>query len=365
MWFVVGVMTLAAACLALVFYRGSATWRGNERWHGVEAKAGVHKGKLRTLQVGTRTRARLEFELKPETGIDRFAKSIGLSSEGEIGHGRFDRDLYLVADDPAVVRALRGDRALAESLLDLFASGGPGVTAVKRVVCRAGMLRVDFKTDGTAADGPRIAGNVAPAILAVAGALGDTSAGAGGDRLWWRAAILLAIASGLAVNGALHAVRLVATRLPDTLDNGALWLVSMPVAALILVGLVVATLMLLGRTSRAHLVLAEVLLVGGLGAAATAVTEVRDLNIEADSSTAVAHATNIVDQQVHRGRRGRRTYSVTLAAFPGSDGAFRMKVDKHEYDRLAIGMPVTVQVREGYLGLAWLESYDAGTPRAR
>jgi hypothetical protein len=358
MWFAIGVVTLALACLGFVFLRGNATWRGSMRVHGVEAKAGTHKGKLVSLAVGARTRSRLEFELKPETALDGFAKSVGLSVEGEIGHGRFDRALYLVADDPHVVQVLRADRALADALLDLFASGGQGVTKVKRIVCRAGMVRVECKCDAQPDDAERITQSVATPLLGVARTLGEGTATAGGDKLWWRAAILLAIASGLAVNGAFHGVRLFATKTPDTLDDTALWALSIPVALAIVAALVAATLVLLGRTSRAHLVLAEVLLVGGIGAVATAVCEVRDLNMEADSSEAVVHGTSIVDRAMHHGRKGGRTYTVTFAPFPGSDGPYRLKVSAGDYDRLMVGMPVAVRVREGWLGLAWLESYE-------
>jgi hypothetical protein len=357
MWFAIGVLTVVLASAGLAWWRGRTAWKGDLRILGVQAAPGTHKNKLVTLEVGVRTPSRLEFDLKPETVIDRWAKGIGLSVEGEVGNGRFDEALYLVADDPNVVGALRRDRALADALLALFGLAGGSIVKVKRVRCRGGWLRVSMKTDATGDSASTITSSVAPDLKAAADALGTTGTSARPDPLWWRSTALVALAGGLAANAAVNGLRAGIGGLPETLDNGAIWTLALPVGLVGVVALVAATLLLLGRSSRAHLVLLEVLLIGAPGAIGTAAVELRDLNIEADTSAATTHDSAVQSRREHRSRKGGRSYSVTLREWPGSDGPVDFKVSSGEYSMMTPGTPVEVQVRDGYLGWEWLESY--------
>jgi hypothetical protein len=359
MWFVLGLVGLTLACVGFVFWRGDAGWRGDLRVGGCQAKAQTHKGKLRGVTVGARTNCALDFELKREGAFDRFAKGIGLAVEGQVGRARFDDEFYLLADDPPVVAHLRGHPDVTDALRELFELRSMGVEKVKRVLCRNGIVRVEVACAGDAGEATRVAGDFAPQVVALAQRLGEIAAGAPSThRLWWRTVALVAIASGLAANGARQALRVGFGAVPNTLDDGQLWAIALPIALLIVAALGAATVFLLGRTSRAHVVLAEVLLVGGLGAGLTAVSEVRDFNMEMDASPPAVHATTVIDRTMHRGRRGRRSYSVTLAAWDGSHGAQKLGVSQSDYDRYAPGTPVTVTTRAGYLHLAWLEKFE-------
>jgi hypothetical protein len=357
MWFLLGMLTVALSSAGLAWWRGRTRWQGSLEVDGVEADTHVSKNRLRGITVGARTRTRLEFDLKPEGTLDRWAKSVGLSIEGELGHGRFDRELYLVADDPQVVGALRRDRAIAEALLAVFDAGGPGVERPKRLVCRGGVVRVHATCNVDQAEAAAIAARFAPALTDVARALESAAAGsARPDPLWWRSTLLVSIAGGLAINGFAQGLRVLVGRLPDTLDDGAVFAMALFVGGLVLAALVAATLFLLGRTSRAHLVLLEVLLVGGFGAVATAAVELRDLNVEAATAEPVTHETVVESRHEHRGRRGSRSWSVTLAPWPGSDGSVDVKVDSSEHSASPPGTPVVVTTREGFLGWTTLES---------
>jgi hypothetical protein len=153
-------------------------------------------------------------------------------------------------------------------------------------------------------------------------------------------------------------MRLGLTSMPNTIDDGALALMAAPVALVALALLVGATVVLLGRTSRAHLVLAHVLLAGAPGAYLTALTEVRDFNIEADTAPAHEYATTVLSARKAKSGKGATTYSVTLDGWPGHAGPLRLEVKYGVYLRSFTGMPVTVRVHDGALGLAWLESFE-------
>jgi hypothetical protein len=348
--------TLLLACLGFTLWRGRARWSGAHRAAGVQYDAHVNKSRLVGITVGVPTTAAVEFDIKPEGALDRFAKRIGLAVEGQVGESGFDERLYLVCDDPYLLTGMRYDRALPMALLDLFSASWPNVKGVSRLVCRGGSVRLQLRTFGGKDDAARIAADIAPALLAIAARL-DASAGARRpDPLWLRAATLLGIASGLFANGLVQCFRVGWNGLPNTLDDGALGLYGAIVGAMLLALLVLATWSLLGRTSRAHLVLLQVLLLGGPGAFATALTELRDLNMDLDTSVAATYATRVVDTRITHSSKGGTHYYATFGAWPGSDGDQQIQVGYREFP--SIGTPVTVRVHDGFLGLRWIESFE-------
>jgi hypothetical protein len=349
-------LTLLLACLGFTFWRSRTAWRGKKQVAGVAYTPMTNKQGLCAVTVGAPTRASVEFELKPESRLDRFAKGLGLSVEGQVGEPDFDRRLYLDCDDPYLLTGMRYDHDLPEALLDLFSIRLPNVRGVSRLVCRGGTVRLVLQASGDLGDATRIAADVAPALLAVAARL-DASAGTPRrDPLWMRAAVLLGIASGLFANGLVQSFRVGWNGLPNTLDDGSLALYGAIGGATLLGLLLVATWSLLGRTSRAHLVLLQVLAFGGPGAFATALTLARDLNMDADTAPATDYATQVVGTRTTHSRKGDTHRYVTLGAWPGSGGNQEIEVS---YDHFPpSGTPVTVRMHDGFLGMPWIESFE-------
>ena len=356
MMVVFATLTLLFACLGFTFWRSRTRWKGSKSVAGVAYTPMTNKYGLCAVTIGAPTRASVEFEIKPEGALDRFAKGLGLSVEGQVGEERFDRRLYLVCDDPYLLTGMRYDHDLPDALVELFAIASPNVRGVSRLVCRGGTVRLVLKASGDLGDAARIAADVAPALLAIAARL-DASAGSRRpDPLWMRAAVLLGIAGGLFANGLVQSFRVGWNGLPNTLDDGALGLYGALGGATILALLVAATWSLLGRTSRAHLVLLQVLLFGGPGAFATALTLARDVNMDADTAPAATYETSVVRTWTTHTRKGGTHYYVTLGAWPGSGGDQEIEV---RYDHFPPrGTPVTVRMHEGFLGMHWLESFE-------
>ena len=67
--------------------------------------------------------------------------------------------------------------------------------------------------------------------------------------------------------------------------------------------LIIMTLFILGRSSRTHLVLVELLLVGSIGTYLTVSAQMRDLNMEMDESLAMEYEVEIRDMEIDSGRR--------------------------------------------------------------
>ena len=350
MWVLFGLLTLATATAVLV-------WRNRyARWTGVAATGyrfdirRNKKGDATRVRIGMPVASTLAFECRRETALDRFFKWTGLSVEQQLGTRAFDDALYLIADDARVPPTLRAGGA-RDALLALFDDAMPSGARVRAVACRARQVTVVFNP-GAEPHVDALAEAVLPRLRTIAASL-PPGLDAARDPLLTRTIVLLALSTALAINGGVQAMRTLVIPLPMTLDTGALWRLGLLVGAALLAALVLAAVRLLGRTSRLHIVLLELLLVGGLGAVATGVELVRDANIELDTSAPIAMPATIADAYVNRGRRGRRSYYVVFAAADGE--RTRLRVSRTEHDRARIGAPAMLARREGAFHIAWLE----------
>jgi hypothetical protein len=362
MWTSLGLLLLVLASALIGYWLATRAWRGQPR-DGYECKLLKNKGALIGVEVGVRTRTALDFELKHEGRIDRAAKAIGLSVEAQLGRPRIDEALYLVADVPRVASALRADTELVEALHALFAPSLPEVRKVARVVCRDGVVVLKVMTQAKGEDGDRIAAALAPPLRAIGARLASAHPGTPApDPLRWRVLAVLAIASGLLVHGLLDAFRIVLDFDHTTLDPAKLWWLTLPVAAAVLLMLGTLTVALLGRSSRAHLVLVQAMLLGVAGVPFGAFAELRDLNMEADTSPREPLVVQVTGKRVHHGSKGGKSYYVALSGWPAQPAGYELQVRGDDFDRFLYQHDVTLVQRRGYLGIPWLESVTPAAP---
>lgn len=350
MWMVFGLVTLACATAVLAWRNRYARWRGTWADGYRFDVARARNGHAHRVRIGLPVASTLAFECRRETALDRFFKWTGLSVEQQLGRRGFDASLYLIADDVRVPPVLRAS-GVADAVLGLFEARMPGDVRVRAFACRGRQLTVVF-APAREPDVDALAKAVLPNLQAIASALPPGLAEAR-DPLLARSIALLAMSSALAINGVVQAMRTIALPWPVTLDTAAMWRLGVVVGAALLGLLVLAAVRLLGRTSRLHVVLLELLLVGGLGAIATGVALVRDANVDLDYSPPRQLEATVADTRISYGRRGRRSYHVVFA--PADGEPVRVRVSRRDHDRAVIGAPATLVRREGALGIAWLE----------
>lgn len=170
-----------------------------------------------------------------------------------------------------------------------------------------------------------------------------------------QAGIILAISTGLAVNGTVQLVRLIWNKVPFTLDTTAMLIDSLYWGAGIVVFLIVLTLGLLGRTARAHLVLIELIFVGSFGAASTSFVELRDINMEFDQSAGVTHQVKTLDKQINRGSKST-SYNLYLQDWNARNFRNKIQVSGNFYRNVSIGESLIIKQKSGYLKYRWVES---------
>lgn len=375
-WPLFGVVTLLVASIyaGIRGYRGRwaslpATWPGGWRRPATSAPAtpiayrlnmlGSSNG-LKCMQLGVDTVSVLDFECKHESRIDRFFKWTGLSVEQQLGRDDFDRSVYLVSDDRRMLEALHDDPRIAELLMSFFATRPHPDYRTLRLVCRGGSLRVDLREASyLPARMSDMYDQVLPRLKELSERL-PTRILLGDRRRDWlglRAIAVLALSTGLAINGGVQLFRLLLFGGSITLAPSQLLAWTLPVGAALLGLMVLATTVLLARSSRLHLVMFEVLLVGLFGAFATAFVEVRDLNMAMDRSEPTTMRSTVVDRYSTKSRRAPRRFYLVLSDWPVA-GDRKARVDRGTYYSVEEGDPVVLYLRKGWLDIPWVDRIE-------
>lgn len=368
MWLFIGAITLLCACVYAGRKRYAARWNGLPYMvrdsSFLASTQGEGSWRSRPC-LGLATSSTLEFECKAESWLDRFFKWTGLSVELQLGQDRFDRTVYLIADNPAVLEVLRREPDLCDRLIAMFRESPDHGFRVHRVVCRRGKFWVEFRKTADIASSylifSKAAADVRRMWAAIPERLPDGHSGA--DPLFLRSVIVLAFSTGLAIHGGVHLYRLLRFDGVVTLDLASLLTLGLVAGGLLLALQLLLATALLARSSRLHLIMLELLLVGSFGALSTGVVEVRDMNIDLDTSRATLHATTVQDLTVSRSRRGGTRRYAYVDAF-GNEPPRKLRVSYDDYHSLTIGEPATIRLRDGYFGIRWIEAVRPGAPPA-
>ncbi len=373
MWFLFGFITLILFSASALYFRFYARWSGDvfrieEGPYEVKVSRRKGHGRITGFRIGIDGVPEYDLMLKKEGPIDRFFKHLNFSSEWQTGDRTFDEQIYIACDSSDIHKLLARQPELRKAVLQLFSHAQRLGFRVKRIHNRAGRLWVELSPPDT--DEPHTLADAFAHELYVIKRVLETFRHPRNrlrDPFVLKAIVILAISSGLAINGAVHVARINFSHFPMLTDSHALIWAALPYA-LLLAGLLAAlTLFLLNGSSRTHLVLVEVLLVGLCGSWATAFMELRDINIEMDESAAIQHETKVTTTRKHvsTGSKGRRqiSYYVTLQSLPYPAKSTELRVSGCFYRSVSFGTDVILTAREGYLGYPWYEDLQRKNSR--
>ncbi len=363
MWFLFGFITLASFIVYSARNRFRANWKG----HALTTREGVgfqfniksNKHRVVALLVGVKAPPRYDFVIEPERGFDRVAKWFGISREFQVGDPEFDRLIYIVSEDQRIHDILGIEPALRSALVDIVREEVSGCR-FKALRCNSGRLWIEYRTPRKASEFSvgDVAEYVAPVLKKLSDAMGaiEQLAPPGWrDPFAYKAAVILAISSGLAMNGLAQlygvmfdsaSTRAVLPLISDSLLLGGSGLLVLSVAAILL----------LGRSSRTHLVLIELALVGFFGATATAFAELRNANMEFDKADAQIVERVVLSKSQNRRRRAPHEYVIVVDEWrPGIPGRVHIEVAGGVYHKVQPGTLVRIYEKPGYLGYPWIE----------
>lgn len=371
MWFVFGLITLISFSVYFGTKRFQARWQGTRSVSDSPAYEyqftyrDKKSQKIKEMMVGIPAPREYDFSFKRENGLDRIFKWLGISVERQFNAADFDKLVYVVSNDRHLFDEVMDDQALLQKVVKLFKIKHLDC-AISHLHCRNGRLWVVFKVGPLFNDASNISRlmGIFPIVAESLHMLAERlkadlpqSVGVRRDPFILRAMFILAISSGLAINGLTHVFRLTLLSGPFTVDTALLWRYSAYAAIVILLLMIAMTVFLLGRSARAHLVLIELLLVGSFGAFMTSFVELRDMNMELDTSPVVQFETRVIDKSISKSRKGGTRYYVHVVDWHDPADTHKFQVSSDFYSKAARGDRLAMNQRGGYLGLRWVESY--------
>lgn len=367
MWFLFGGVTLVVIISYKFLDQYLSLWIGKKVTKEIgsfEFKKKVSKSGWVNLKVRVRIDKKLNFTLRRETWWDHYFKSIKLSREHQVGWKKFDDEIYVISDSEAIFKGFLNNKAIQRLLSKLFKSGFDNRINIQKLHCNGGRLWAEIEYSGSLNDKIEesyelIAGELQKLALVLNKI--EPKRYREADPYFLRSAILLAISSGLFINAIFQISRIHVSGLPITIDRSGLVAFSILVGVTITGILAVLAWKLLKNSSRAHLVLLEIITLGCLGSIGSSAAQIREMNSEWDNSLPIRYETNIVKKTMEEGRKGSKIYTLYLSQWSGNKNADELAVNVtgSMFYRVNKGFPVEIVQHEGYLGLSWIKSIHA------
>lgn len=359
MWFLFGFLTISI-CIGVEFWRRHLSrWSPQGTALGLQYKHYRNKGKTTGLYLGIACHQHANFSLKRQSRLDNFFKRMGISNEFETGDSSFDDLIYLVSDNKALHYALANSVAFRSAVKNIMNFGGASQAEAREICCRNGRLWVTFKTGP--GYGEEQISVVAKALAKEFNALNDSVqevAAVSGSR--WKdpfvikAAVLLAISSGLAINGGIQFFRLQFGKLPFTLDYSLIAKDALVYSIVVILIFAIIAIYWLGRSARTHIVLLELMTIGALGVFLSIATEIRDINMDMDFVPAQVFETQVERKYTTKGRRSSTKYHLIVKDWRCDCGSYHLRVPEYVYHNISPSGRIQLLQHNGYLGYAWI-----------
>jgi hypothetical protein len=371
MWYALSGFALLIAVVVSYWHRIEARWRGQSgEANGVRYQWDVRNWRETAFEsrIAIDGVQGFDFGLKPEYGFDRLFIALGISREMQVGHADFDRRVYIMSEDSLLRDALASSARLRGDLVALLDECSSLGVTLWSMRCQSGRLwlrlrPVSLSTTEVTPDVARLAYFLVPHLQRIASHLAHLRPErfkAVRDRYARISWMVSSIGFGLLAYGAAMFVRGGFT-VPITVDRAQLFLQALLIAALVLAGLIGMTIIALGRTSRAHVILIEIVITGGIGASLAATANLRDVNMDFDSSPAQIMELAVVGKELKESMSRRRStrYFLQLKDWTGrDDDTFNFSVGSNDYaNAVAFRTRIRIKQRAGALGVRWIEEF--------
>lgn len=369
MWFALGFVTLIVSVGYQWWSRWHRGWRGAEEHLGgipCETKLRSLKGMVYGLTLGIDAPETFRFELKRERAWDRFFKWTGLTVEHQFGHAGVDPLVFVSSNDQHLLGIFEGNTPLLHAVQHLFAPRSDH-NWVKRVSCANGKIWMEIGTselNGAKSQKTTLeaATEMLPLLQVLSRALDaqvPAQLPAYRDKYLIPTVAILALSSGLAVNGVISWTRSFLASPEFLLDAQPLRLQAWVMAACIVGVLMLVTGVFLKGSSRVHLVLMELALVGTFGAVSTSAAELRDANIEFDRSPTVYVEKRLIGKSIKERKRlfrkTRTSYYLQYRGWKGDLSERSVSVSASTYEKANIGDMLQFEQHAGYFGWRWAQ----------
>lgn len=367
MWFLFGIITLVAAFITNLTQRTQANWKGKpaaldgvnyDAQYVFHSSRSSNKKTLSLVRVGLRGMPPgFNFALRAVTGMDRWANRIGILAEHPFHDPAFEDRYFLESDNATVIRTLGNDAKLRELLRRVFDTERARGVKIKRIICRGGRLWCEYYP-GPGRHDPTLGDTMM--MVPMLHALGDALRAYPPlltdqrDPFALRAAIILALNSATLWLGIVSFYGIFLS--PTIVDDWGLFRASAVPGLIAFVLFLLISMRLLGNTSRARLVLAELLLIGSVGFVLSAHALMRAADISFDSGSMQSYTISNIWLERRTGRRSTSYYFHSHDWPPQLARVGYIRVDYGTYTSLQHTKSAVVNVMPGAIGYAWVDS---------
>lgn len=362
MWFLFGFLTISI-CVTFEFWR-----RHVSRWHAEGVLSGMDyrhtylKGEVKTLLLGVHCHSAASFSLKRQSPVDNFFKSIGLVKEFETDDKDFDDLIYLISDNKTLHYALANSVEFRFAVKNIMNYGIASMLEATHIHCRNGRLWVRFRAGANYSDNQikhvaEVLSKEFATLKKFVEEVSLISSPRWRDPFVIKASILLALSSGLAINGALQMFRASAGYMPFTVDYSLIVHDGIKYGLIILALFIAGAFFWLGKSVRTHIVLIELLTVGAFGIVATTIVELRDINMEMDHSQPQYFETQIIEKYTYKvGRRSNYSFYIIFKDWNCDCGNYKLRASSNLYNYLPGSGGVVLTQHQGRLGYPWVSN---------
>lgn len=307
MWFSFGIISLSLFTIYFTYKKINASWKGESIQLGQKSckfkKTRPIIGSADAL-IGINSAKGIDYIFKREGWFDRVFKSLGLVNEHQVGNPKFDDLVFIVSDDVSLHQQLSKNSVIVSTVLDIFSCVDNSTFSVKQIRHNSGCLWVKLGAHikFTEEDIKELTPKFAPLLETLSEEMQKISGHS--KPLWKRpqsfiSAALLGISTALAVTGYIQFKRLSLSLpdLPHVIDANLMLNHAIMLGGAFVLLLVVLTVYLLGRSPRTHLVLLEVILLGGFGAFMTSFSELNHFNHTYDETSVQIFEARVLDKK--------------------------------------------------------------------
>ena len=361
MWFFFGFITLISFSIYFGIQRHKSNWKGTtSSTNGITFKFKniVHKKKYHHLHIGCSAVDGINFSIKIERWWDKLFKWLGISVEHQVGISDFDKEFYLITDDHELCSIFSQSIQIQEILEKIAAACDKHNLKIRRLHFKHGTIWLHlipvYKDDRPHID--MIARDLIPKLKKISDIFKQKLLAhpqKKNDPFILRAIFILAISTGLAINGLTHIFRIMVIEVPFIIDDKPLFNQSFPYAVAIIGILIIITFILLGRTARTHLVLIELFFIGSFGAVSSSYLMFRDANIDLDTGSPEYFEVKIYEKKRSRGRR-HTSYYLKVDDWYGGERRRRIEVSRDIFYRFNKGDDAKIEQMAGYFGHRWV-----------
>ena len=358
MWFFCGFITLIVFSIYNFKKAVNSSWKGSEDSikNGLNYK---HQNLGKILFLGCDAPKNIDFAIKPESKVDKFFKHLGLSEEMQIGEKDVDEAIYFSTENRLIIDAVKQSHNLQKAFLEIINLCKQNGFKLKRLNCCNGRIWLELKQAKLFKDFNIPVEGISETFVPIFKNITDeidakiVLSQRVRDPFLIRAAAILCVNTGSLFYALSFFLAHHYLGYPQLVELKPLIFDAAIVGLLVVIIMSVITIKLLGKTSRAHLVLIEIVFIGFFSFTASAAFLIMDINSEYDSSESHFSNVQVEDKRFSHGPRSRKKYRLSLN---NSLERYQVEVSSSFYSQIKINDILCSEEKSGFMGYRWIKS---------